>query len=100
MQEGGNWPPTGPSGYGTHPAGQMPGVMGLLLAREAGLSIMIGCMTESTVGISAAAQLLPFVDYADLDGPTLAKTSSYEGGIAYKKASLSLSEDAGLGIAL
>ena len=32
---------------------------------------MIGCMTESTVGISAAAQLLPAVDVADLDGPLL-----------------------------
>jgi L-alanine-DL-glutamate epimerase-like enolase superfamily enzyme len=40
-------------------------------ARKKGLKIMIGCMTETTVGISAAAQLLPFVDYADLDGPLL-----------------------------
>src|SRR6185295_18209611 len=40
-------------------------------ARELGLSVMIGCMTESSVGISAAAQLLPLVDYADLDGAVL-----------------------------
>jgi len=40
-------------------------------ARQLGLSVMIGCMTESTVGISAGAQLLPLVDYADLDGAVL-----------------------------
>ena len=40
-------------------------------ARRQGLKTMIGCMTESTVGVSAAAQLAPLVDYADLDGPLL-----------------------------
>ena len=32
---------------------------------------MVGCMIESSVGISAAAQLLPLLDYADLDGAAL-----------------------------
>jgi L-alanine-DL-glutamate epimerase-like enolase superfamily enzyme len=40
-------------------------------ARRLGLRVMIGCMNESTVGISAAAQLLPLADYADLDGAVL-----------------------------
>jgi L-Ala-D/L-Glu epimerase len=40
-------------------------------ARQLGLKVMIGCMTESTVGISALAQLLPLVDYADMDGAAL-----------------------------
>ena len=40
-------------------------------ARSLGLRVMIGCFTQSTVGISAAAQLLPLVDYADLDGALL-----------------------------
>jgi L-alanine-DL-glutamate epimerase-like enolase superfamily enzyme len=40
-------------------------------ARELGLSVMVGCMTESSVGISAIAQLLPLLDYADLDGAML-----------------------------
>lgn len=39
--------------------------------RELGLKIMAGCMTESSVGISAIAQLLPELDYADLDGAML-----------------------------
>jgi L-alanine-DL-glutamate epimerase-like enolase superfamily enzyme len=40
-------------------------------ARQLGLNLMLGCFTESTVGISAIAQLLPLVDYADLDGALL-----------------------------
>ncbi len=40
-------------------------------ARELGLKVMVGCMTESTVGISAIAQLLPLLDYVDMDGALL-----------------------------
>jgi L-alanine-DL-glutamate epimerase-like enolase superfamily enzyme len=40
-------------------------------ARSNGLSVMVGCMTESTVGISAIAQLLPLLDYVDMDGALL-----------------------------
>jgi len=37
-------------------------------ARALGLQLMVGCMTESSVGISAIAQLLPLLDYVDMDG--------------------------------
>jgi L-alanine-DL-glutamate epimerase-like enolase superfamily enzyme len=40
-------------------------------ARKLGLSVMVGCMTESSVGISAIAQLLPLLDYVDMDGAVL-----------------------------
>jgi L-Ala-D/L-Glu epimerase / N-acetyl-D-glutamate racemase len=40
-------------------------------ARRLGLAVMVGCMTESTVGISAIAQLLPLLDYVDMDGAVL-----------------------------
>jgi L-alanine-DL-glutamate epimerase-like enolase superfamily enzyme len=40
-------------------------------ARRHGLKVMMGCMTESTVGISAIAQFLPLVDYVDMDGAVL-----------------------------
>lgn len=40
-------------------------------ARELGLKVMVGCMTESSVGISAIAQLLPLLDYVDMDGAVL-----------------------------
>ncbi|MEJ2163249.1 MAG: dipeptide epimerase [Robiginitalea sp.] len=42
-------------------------------ARSLGLKVMVGCMTESTVGISAIAQLLPELDYVDMDGAMLLK---------------------------
>ena len=40
-------------------------------ARELGLQVMVGCMTESSVGISAIAHLLPMLDYVDMDGALL-----------------------------
>jgi len=43
----------------------------LARARQLGLKTMVGCMTESTVGISAIAQLLPMLDYVDMDGALL-----------------------------
>jgi L-alanine-DL-glutamate epimerase-like enolase superfamily enzyme len=40
---------------------------------------MAGCMTESSIGISALAQLLPLLDYADMDGILLIKDDIAEG---------------------
>ncbi len=40
-------------------------------ARQRGLKVMVGCMTESTVGISAIAHLAPLLDYVDMDGALL-----------------------------
>jgi L-alanine-DL-glutamate epimerase-like enolase superfamily enzyme len=76
--------------------GLTPAFRMMKMAREAGLSIMIGCMTESTVGISAAAQLLPFVDYADLDGPLLL-SEDVASGLTYKNGSLIPGKWNGLG---
>jgi L-Ala-D/L-Glu epimerase len=65
--------------------------------RELGLKIMIGCMTETSVGIAAAAQLLTLVDYADLDGPLLLAEDLAE-GIRYDQGHLLVREGNGLGI--
>jgi L-Ala-D/L-Glu epimerase len=51
--------------------GLTPGRRMLQNARKLGLKTMVGCMTESTVGISAIAQLLPLLDYVDMDGSLL-----------------------------
>ena len=51
--------------------GLTPGLRMLKQARELGLKTMLGCMVESSIGISAAAHLLPLLDYADLDGAVL-----------------------------
>ena len=40
-------------------------------AKRRNLKVMVGCMTESSVGISAIAQLLPLLDYVDMDGAVL-----------------------------
>ncbi len=48
-------------------------------ARSFGMQVMVGCMTESTVGISAIAQLLPLLDYVDMDGPALLAQDIAEG---------------------
>jgi L-alanine-DL-glutamate epimerase-like enolase superfamily enzyme len=51
--------------------GMTPARRMIARARELGLAAMVGCMTESTVGISAIAQLLPLLDYVDMDGAVL-----------------------------
>ena len=49
-------------------------------SRKSGLSIMLGCMTESSIGISAALQLAHLVDYVDLDGNMLIDNDPAIGG--------------------
>ncbi len=51
--------------------GLTPALSMLREAKTLGLKTMVGCMVESSVGISGAAQLLPLLDYADLDGAVL-----------------------------
>ncbi|MCW5516966.1 dipeptide epimerase [Muriicola sp. Z0-33] len=51
--------------------GLTPALRMIKRGKELGLKIMVGCMTESTVGISAIAQLLPQLDYVDMDGAML-----------------------------
>lgn len=48
-------------------------------ARLRGLQLMAGCMTESSVGISAIAQLVPELDYVDIDGALLLKNEPATG---------------------
>ena len=51
----------------------------ITLARALGLKVMLGCMTETSCAISAAAQLSPLVDWADLDGALLIKNDPFDG---------------------
>ena len=51
--------------------GLTPGLRMIHKAKSLGLKTMVGCMTESTVGISAIAHLLPLLDYVDMDGALL-----------------------------
>lgn len=49
------------------------------VARALGLKVMLGCMTETSCAISAAAQLAPLADWADLDGALLIKDDPFDG---------------------
>ncbi len=51
----------------------------ITVARALGLKVMLGCMTETSCAISAAAQLSPLVDWADLDGALLIKNDVFAG---------------------
>jgi L-Ala-D/L-Glu epimerase len=68
-------------------------------ARTLGFKIMIGCMTESTVGISAGAVLAPLCDYADLDGANLIANDIAKGNHIVN-GKIILSKKPGLGIEL
>jgi L-alanine-DL-glutamate epimerase-like enolase superfamily enzyme len=49
------------------------------MARALGLKVMIGCMTETSCAVTAAAQLSPMADWADLDGNLLISNDVFEG---------------------
>ncbi len=51
----------------------------ITMARALGMKVMIGCMTESSCGVSAASQLSPLVDWGDLDGNLLIKNDPFVG---------------------
>ncbi len=50
-----------------------------VLAKALGMKVMLGCMTETSCGISAAAQLSPMADWADLDGNLLISNDLFDG---------------------
>jgi L-Ala-D/L-Glu epimerase len=68
-------------------------------ARQLKLKVMVGCMTESTVGISAIAQLLPLLDYVDMDGALLLAKDIAE-GISIEKGRCRYPEVNGCGVTL
>jgi len=67
------------------------------VARAYDMKIMMGCMVESSVGVTAAAHLAPLCDYADLDGPLLIKNDPYR-GLQYDGAKMILPDGPGLGL--
>ena len=69
------------------------------MARERDMQIMLGCMIESSVAITAAAHISPLVDYADLDGNLLISNDPYK-GVVVENGRLTLPSSNGLGISL
>lgn len=67
------------------------------MAKALNMKIMLGCMIESSIAITAAAHLSPFADYADLDGNLLLAEDPFE-GVKVEKGKLILNDKPGLGI--
>ena len=66
-------------------------------ARVEGMKVMLGCMTETSCAVSAAAQLSPAVDFADLDGNLLITNDLYK-GMEVRDGHITLNELPGIGI--
>ncbi|MCH7574786.1 MAG: dipeptide epimerase [Candidatus Marinimicrobia bacterium] len=66
-------------------------------AAEAGLQVMLGCMVESSLGVTAMAQLGGFADFLDLDGAALLADDPFM-GMEFGKGSLTLPTGPGLGV--
>lgn len=67
------------------------------MARALGMKVMIGCMTETSCAVTAAAQLSPLADWADLDGNLLIDNDLFE-GILIKNGKIILPDRPGIGI--
>lgn len=77
--------------------GLLEGMRMIQVARSLGLKVMLGCMVSSSAAITAAAQISPMVDYADLDGFLLIANDPYE-GVKVEQGRLVLPDRPGLGL--
>jgi L-alanine-DL-glutamate epimerase-like enolase superfamily enzyme len=66
-------------------------------ARRNNMKILLGCMSETSCAVSAAAQIAPFADWIDLDGPLLIK-EDYFNGIKFSDGKIILNDWAGIGV--
>ena len=65
-------------------------------ARAFGMTVMAGCMIESSLGISAIAQLAPLLDHADMDGAALLAEDPFEGA-TIERGKIRLTDSPGIG---
>jgi L-alanine-DL-glutamate epimerase-like enolase superfamily enzyme len=78
-------------------AGMYEGHQMILKARQLGLKVLIGCMSETSCASLAAAALAPLCDWADIDGPFLTTNNPYKAP-AFVDGKYVLSDDPGLGL--
>jgi L-alanine-DL-glutamate epimerase-like enolase superfamily enzyme len=69
-------------------------------ARTNGMTVMLGCMIESTLGIAAAIQLSSLADYVDLDGAALLRADPFRGPHLDEEGNVVFNADAGLGVSV
>jgi L-alanine-DL-glutamate epimerase-like enolase superfamily enzyme len=77
--------------------GITPALAMIEAARRADLKIMLGCMIETSIAITAAAHISPLVDYADLDGNLLVTNDPFV-GVTVQNSKLVLPDGPGLGV--
>lgn len=70
-----------------------------VLARALGMKVMLGCMTETSCAVTAAAQLSPMVDWADLDGNLLIANDRFD-GIKIVDGKVTIPDRPGIGVEL
>jgi L-alanine-DL-glutamate epimerase-like enolase superfamily enzyme len=68
-------------------------------ARELGMKVMVGSMNESSVGTGAIAQLLPFIDYVDMDGPLLLAADVAQ-GVTFDNGKIIYNNLDGIGVSI
>jgi L-alanine-DL-glutamate epimerase-like enolase superfamily enzyme len=68
-------------------------------AKSLGMKTMVGCMNESSIGISAIAHLLPLLDYVDMDG-TLLISNDPASGVTFDYGRVLYAEENGTGARL
>ncbi len=67
------------------------------LAKSLKMKVMLGCMVETSVAVSAGASISPLIDYADLDGNLLITNDPFRGAVV-EQGKLILNDEPGLGI--
>ena len=77
--------------------GLAPAMQMLRRGRELGLKIMLGCMAETSLGVTAMAHLSAWADWIDLDAPLLISNDPFD-GINYDDAQISLPDRFGIGV--
>jgi L-alanine-DL-glutamate epimerase-like enolase superfamily enzyme len=78
-------------------SGITPALRMIKEARELEMKVMVGCMNESSIGTAAIAQLLPLLDYVDMDGPLLLAEDVAK-GVTYDYGKIIYPDGYGLGV--
>ena len=78
--------------------GLSPGLRMIRRARELGMQIMLGCMVETSLGVTAMAHLAGLADWLDLDGPLLIANDPFDGVRFDRHAGVHLPDRPGIGV--
>ena len=78
--------------------GLTPALRMIRLARERGLRVMLGCMVETSLGVTAMAHLIGLGEWFDLDGPILISNDPFAGLVYGDGAAMQLPDRSGIGV--